>query len=546
MRYLYRFLWISVGLITIFSSVFISGSDMSRTLGFSASAWAQSDLACQVDYVIRNDWGSGATIDVTIYNVGSQDIEGWTLAWSFPGNQQITNGWNATFQQTGADVSATNLSWNRILAAGGSQTIGFNISYSGSNEVPAAFTLNGVLCGSAGDPTPIPTSTPTSQPTVTPTPSPTPTATALPPTPTPTATTLPPTGLGYTVSGNQILDAGGNVIQLRGVNWFGFETGNHVVHGLWARNWQDMMDQMVSLDVNAVRVPVCPGTLDGVSASSIDYSKNPDLQGLDSLALLDRILQGLDARGLYILLDIHTPDCQGISELWYTDSYSESDWIGDLVFMAERYASLPHFLGLDLKNEPHGAATWGTGNVSTDWNLAAERAAAAIIDANPNILVFVEGVADNPVCSGDQNHWWGGNLEPQTCAPLNIPSSRLVLSPHVYGPDVYQQPYFSDPAFPDNMPAIWEAHFGQFADAYPVVIGEWGGKYGHGGDPKDRVWQDALVDYLVDKGMTSTFYWSWNPNSGDTGGILQDDWQTPWADKVDLLHRLWGIDSGNP
>ena len=52
-------------------------------------------------------------------------------------------------------------------------------------------------------------------------------------------------------------------------------------------------------------------------------------------------------------------------------------------------------------------------------------------------------------------------------------------------------------------------------------------------------WQDTLIDYFLQKGMTNFFYWSWNPNSSDTGGILQDDWTTVWDDKVALLQRLF-------
>lgn len=29
-----------------------------------------------------------------------------------------------------------------------------------------------------------------------------------------------------------------------------------------------------------------------------------------------------------------------------------------------------------------------------------------------------------------------------------------------------------------------------------------------------------------------------NPNSGDTGGILDDDWTTPKADKLGILHDI--------
>jgi endoglucanase len=338
-----------------------------------------------------------------------------------------------------------------------------------------------------------------------------------------------------------IVDQNGEAIQLRGVNWFGFETQDHVVHGLWARNWRKMVAQIKDQGFNAIRLPVCPDTLQGQPNLNINYALNPDLQGMDSRQVLDTVLNHLDAEGIFVLLDHHRPDCNAISELWYTSSYSEQQWIDDLVWMANRYKSLPHLIGIDLKNEPHGAATWGTGNPATDWNSAAERAANAILAEAPDLLIFVEGIETNPDCSSSINHWWGGNLEPIACYPLNIPADKLVLSPHVYGPDVYNQPYFSDPDFPANMPAIWEQHFGRFIDqGHAIIIGEFGGRYGLGGDPKDRQLQDALVDYLIGKGVDSAFYWSWNPNSGDTGGILQDDWSSVWQDKVGLLNRLWG------
>ncbi len=77
---------------------------------------------------------------------------------------------------------------------------------------------------------------------------------------------------------------------------------------------------------------------------------------------------------------------------------------------------MPGVIGLDLKNEPHGAATWGTGNAATDWNSAAERASAVVLSAAPNWLIFVEGVSSNPSCSSNDAHFWGENLEAQECA----------------------------------------------------------------------------------------------------------------------------------
>ncbi|MEY4768775.1 MAG: hypothetical protein RL637_1414, partial [Pseudomonadota bacterium] len=261
-----------------------------------------------------------------------------------------------------------------------------------------------------------------------------------------------------------------------------------------------------------------------------------------------------DKQGFFIVLDHHNSDCQAISELWYTNIYSESQWIKDLTFIAKRYQNLPRFLGIDLKNEPHGVASWGNQSPKTDWNKAAEKAAAAILAVNSKLLIYVDGIQESRECSSRDGHWWGGNFEPLKCYPLNIPQNKLVLSPHVYGPDVNNQTYFNANEFPANLPTIWNKHFGQFAkQGYTINVGEFGGKFGHGGLAKDKIWQQAFVNYLLENKLTDGFYWAWNPNSGDTGGILQNDWLTPWQDKMDLLLTLWrrkaacsdGLDNDN-
>jgi hypothetical protein len=102
---------------------------------------------CAVNYAIPNDWGGGFTANVTIKNNGSAAINGWTLTWTFPGNQTVTNLWNATYTQSGAAVSVTNLSYNASIGAnGGTVSFGFNANYSGTNAKPASFALNGTTC----------------------------------------------------------------------------------------------------------------------------------------------------------------------------------------------------------------------------------------------------------------------------------------------------------------------------------------------------------------------------------------------------------------
>jgi endoglucanase len=364
---------------------------------------------------------------------------------------------------------------------------------------------------------------------------------------------------GYRVQSGRIYDNRTNQeILLRGVNWFGFQEQNdYVVHGLWARNWRSQIKQMKNIGVNAVRLPFCPSVLQNVPVTNkfaFDPNLNRELKYKKSLELFDLVINELNNEQMYILLDHHTPDCKTLTETWYTETYTEQQWLDDLAFVAERYKNLPYVIGIDLKNEPHGVATWGTG-LQTDWKLAAETAATRVLSVAPEMLIFVEGIEDNnqpyvPPCSTG-GHWWGGNFEPMDCYPLNIPADRLVLSPHVYGPDVSVHTYFNHPDFPNNMPYWWDLHFGHFAPQHAIVFGEFGGRYGHSSpnrvaDPRDIPWQNKIVDYMIEKNMRSSFYWSWNPNSLDTGGILQDDWTNVWDDKVALLQRLWGYTPQTP
>ncbi|GAA3796807.1 hypothetical protein GCM10022226_15240 [Sphaerisporangium flaviroseum] len=101
---------------------------------------------CTVTYK-TNDWGNGFTADVTIANGGSSAINGWTLAFAFTGNQQITNTWNGVTTQSGTQVTVKNVGWNGTIGAnGGTAGFGFQSTYSGANAAPAAFTLNGAAC----------------------------------------------------------------------------------------------------------------------------------------------------------------------------------------------------------------------------------------------------------------------------------------------------------------------------------------------------------------------------------------------------------------
>jgi cellulose 1,4-beta-cellobiosidase len=168
-------------------------------------AAAQVASTCTVTYRNVNQWPGGFQGEITIANSGAA-INGWTLAWSFPNGQTIYQLWNGSYTQSGANVSVTNLSWNAGIPTNGSVNFGFLANWNGTNNAPAAFTLNGAACSIAGGTTPTSTNTPnvtntstptrtnTSTPTRTNTPGPTstPTRTNTPgPTSTPTRTSTP-------------------------------------------------------------------------------------------------------------------------------------------------------------------------------------------------------------------------------------------------------------------------------------------------------------------------------------------------------------------
>jgi endoglucanase len=101
---------------------------------------------CAVTYW-ANTWNGGFTATVTLTNTGTAAWPTWTLKFPFPGNQKVTQGWSATWSQSGPDVTAVALPWNASVAPGKSVSIGFNGSYTGSNPSPTAFTVNGKACG---------------------------------------------------------------------------------------------------------------------------------------------------------------------------------------------------------------------------------------------------------------------------------------------------------------------------------------------------------------------------------------------------------------
>ncbi|WP_030861695.1 GH12 family glycosyl hydrolase domain-containing protein [Streptomyces sp. NRRL S-37] len=104
--------------------------------------------ACTVSYA-TNVWQGGFTADVTVRNTGPSAVEGWKLAFTLPSGQRVTNAWNASVSPSSGAVTASGLGGNARIAPGGSQTFGFQGTYSGSFARPGGFSLNGTACAAA-------------------------------------------------------------------------------------------------------------------------------------------------------------------------------------------------------------------------------------------------------------------------------------------------------------------------------------------------------------------------------------------------------------
>ena len=336
---------------------------------------------------------------------------------------------------------------------------------------------------------------------------------------------------------------------IKGVNWFGSEAFNGPPGGLDKHSIAWYMRFLKSHEFNAVRL-----LFNHEDVLKDDIVETPpeeaSLFQVRYLEMFGVIAREAARHGIIVLVACHrvTPEAWPGEGLWYDTKrgYTESTVRQSWSRVADALCGQWNVFGADLQNEPH-ASSWGKG-LSVDWNKGAERIGNHVLRACPRWLIFVEGVGYTPGAPGGDDpgagFWWGENLVGAQVAPVQlIDQSKLVYSPHVYGPSVYLQHYFTAPGFPNNMPAVWEQHFA-FAQGLgtPIVIGEIGGLY----KDIDRQWQDWAIPYLKQRGF-GIFYFALNPDSEDTGGLVLDDWSVPGegsleAAKLEALAQLPSTD----
>jgi hypothetical protein len=400
------------------------------------------------------------------------------------------------------------------------------------------------------------------------------------------------------------------------------------------RTLQQTMTEIVAKGVNVVRFPVVPQTLNANDPQGKPpFLKNhASVQVANSRLALEQFVKLAAQNNIQVLLDMHSCSnyvgwrkgrldarppyadkdrenydfkrenfsCAATgnpSSVTTIHPYNESLWLNDLKTLAGlgQQLGVDNIIGIDIFNEPWDY-TWA------EWKTLTEHAFQAINSVNPNTLLFVQGISGTagnqdgtpttitqvPFGSTATNPNWGENLFEAGANPPNMPKDRLVFSPHTYGPSVFVQKQFMDPAQPQcaglegdaagnakcNVvinPTLlrngWEEHFGYLkAQGYAIVVGEFGGnldwprgtaslrdqaRWSHITPGVDAQWQNAFVSYMVQKGIEGC-YWSINPESGDTGGWYGHaydpisntagwgEWRPFDTRKTTLLNTLWG------
>jgi hypothetical protein len=399
------------------------------------------------------------------------------------------------------------------------------------------------------------------------------------------------------------------------------------------RTIQQTMTEIVGMGINVVRLPVVPQTLNASDPQGTGavLKNHPSVRVANSRLALEQFIVAADQNNIEVMLDVHS--CSNYigwragrldarppwvdadrdnydftrenyscaasgnpSTVTTVHAYNQTTWLNNLRTLAGLGTQLgvDNIIGIDIYNEPHDY-TW------QEWKTLTEAAYQAINEVNPNTLLFVQGIGTSagnqdgtpatttPVPHGAaaSNPNWGENLFEAGANPINIPKERLVFSPHTYGPSVFVQRMFMDPAQPQCaglegdaagdancnivinptlLRAGWEEHFGYLRDqGYAVVVGEFGGnldwplgqasirdrdRWSHITPGVDAQWQDAFVDYMAEKNIEGC-YWSINPESGDTAGWYGHAYDpvsntAGWGEwlnfdqrKTNLLNRLW-------
>ncbi|CAK4242462.1 unnamed protein product [Aphanomyces euteiches] len=338
--------------------------------------------------------------------------------------------------------------------------------------------------------------------------------------------------------------------QIKGVNWFGMETGIQAPFGLWDNETAGttiyaIAEFLNTNKFNSIRLPLCVQNVlnnDPLKASVINKASNRALDLSSYISLIQSLTKALGYRQISVMFSMHTLNtANDDGPLWYGKTISQGQFLDAIDMLTKNLCSDDYWnvLGIDLKNEPY-LATWGTGD-ATDFKLAAETIGARMLKGCPKWMAFVEGVnaQHTTVIDGEEFNyydWYGGGLQKVKQFPVKLGSpNKLVYAPHYYTPAVFPEYYFfgggtitsqntitdyvelNNSALLSRVEKTMYEMFGYIIDdkGPAVLLGEFAGLYALDQHPKKttRRCTDYTIQTIVSKGYAGGYMWSLNPES---------------------------------
>mmetsp|Transcript_61342 Transcript_61342/g.142737 ORF Transcript_61342/g.142737 Transcript_61342/m.142737 type:complete len:630 (-) Transcript_61342:145-2034(-) len=233
-------------------------------------------------------------------------------------------------------------------------------------------------------------------------------------------------------NGRYIVDNQGERVKWACVNWYGAYSSRHAVGGLEVQPMQVIVDRIVELGFNCVRMMYSTQAyVYNPPVEDSTVAANPHLKGMRWQEIFDLTMQALTDAKLMVILNNHNSKsgwCCHFSQdegLWYVPEYSEAVWVESLVNLTHRYKDNRLVVAIDLRNEVHDYEdthlTWGDGNPKTDWAAAATRAGNAVLATNPDVIIVVMAMC------------FGLDLRPMRNKPVQLSHpNRVVYQTHNY------------------------------------------------------------------------------------------------------------------
>jgi hypothetical protein len=98
----------------------------------TSSSSGSGSGTCSATYSTTGSWSGGYQGQVVVKNSGSGTLSTWKLGFTLPSGTTISSLWNGAYTTSGTSVSVTPESYDASLAAGGTATVGFTATGSGT------------------------------------------------------------------------------------------------------------------------------------------------------------------------------------------------------------------------------------------------------------------------------------------------------------------------------------------------------------------------------------------------------------------------------